>query len=68
MLSHTGEANANVDITVVEVWESQDKQAAFMEPRLAPALAKAGITEPSRVEWLTYLAHPRRLSAPTSSR
>jgi len=38
-------------LVVVEVWESQDAQAAFMG-RLGPALAEVGLPEPTRMEWL----------------
>jgi hypothetical protein len=38
---------------VLEVWDSQEAQAAFMESRLGPALGKAGMPEPSRAEWLS---------------
>jgi hypothetical protein len=46
---------------VTEVWESKEAQAAFMESRLGPALAKLGLPHPSRVVWLRVLAsqHPR---------
>ena len=44
-------------LVVVELWESQAKQAAFMESRLGPALGKAGLPEPSRAEWLSVKGH-----------
>ncbi len=41
-------------LVVVEVWESQDAQAAFMA-RLGPALAEVGLPEPTRMEWLSLV-------------
>jgi hypothetical protein len=41
-------------LVVVEEWESQDAQAAFMA-RLGPALGQAGVPQPSRMEWLSLL-------------
>jgi len=39
-------------LLVIEVWDSRDSQAAFMESRLGPALYEAGIDgPPSRVTW-----------------
>jgi hypothetical protein len=55
--SHTGATDANGDLVVFEVWDSQESQAAFMGSRLAPALESAGVPQPSRVEWLTILGH-----------
>jgi hypothetical protein len=55
--SHTGGAAQNGDITVVEIWDSREQQAAFMETRLMPALTKAGLSEPTRFEWLSLLGH-----------
>jgi hypothetical protein len=52
LVSHTGASSAN-GLMVLEVWDSQEAQAAFMESRLGPALGKAGMPEPSRAEWLS---------------
>lgn len=41
-------------LVVVEVWESQDDQGAFMA-RLGPALGQAGVPQPSRMEWLALV-------------
>jgi hypothetical protein len=51
--SHTG-AFGDAGLVVVEVWESQDAQAAFMG-RLGPALAEVGVPQPTRTEWLSLL-------------
>ncbi len=50
--SHTGASSPN-GLLVLEVWETQEAQAAFMESRLGPALGKAGMPDPTRVEWLS---------------
>jgi hypothetical protein len=51
LLSHTGASSSN-GLLVLEVWDTRASQAAFMESRLGPALGKASMPEPSRVEWL----------------
>jgi hypothetical protein len=50
MISHTaGESGDR--LIVVEVWESQEHQQAFMETQLGPAFHDAAAPQPSRVEW-----------------
>jgi len=45
---------------VIEVWDTPDHQARFMEGRLGEALAKGGITgPPSRITWIELVAHHR---------
>ncbi|HEY5332744.1 MAG TPA: hypothetical protein VIJ21_04290 [Solirubrobacterales bacterium] len=57
MLAHTGGAKEGGWV-VFEVWASQADQAAFMEARLGPALAEAGIEgPPARLEWIEVAAH-----------
>jgi hypothetical protein len=52
LINHVAGASASGWV-VVEVWESQEAQAVFMEKRLGPALHAAGVTSPpARVEWL----------------
>lgn len=51
---------------VVEVWESQEDQDAFMQSRLGGALHKAGVTKPpKRAEWTKPRSHhsPKKASA-----
>ncbi|HUZ71134.1 MAG TPA: hypothetical protein VMU65_15620 [Candidatus Saccharimonadales bacterium] len=51
---------------VIEVWESQEDQDAFMQSRLSGALHKAGVTgPPKRAEWTKPRAHhsPKKASA-----
>ena len=57
LVSHTGSATQAGGLLVFEVWDSKESQASFMESRMGPALHEAGLPEPSRVEWLTLLAH-----------
>jgi len=38
-------------LIVVEVWESQAHQEAFLHNQLGPALGQAQAAQPSRVEW-----------------
>ena len=53
MISHTaGESGDR--LIVVEVWESQAHQQAFMENELAPAFQRAGVPQPTRVEWFGH--------------
>jgi hypothetical protein len=50
---------AGGDITVFEVWDSQESQATWMVSRLGPALGQVEVPEPFRVEWLSVLGtHP----------
>jgi len=52
LIVHQGGASSNGWV-VVEVWESQADQEAFMAQRLGPALQAGGIEgPPTRVEWL----------------
>lgn len=53
LVSHIGATGPDGALVVVEVWDSQESQAAFMESRLGPALGKVGVPEPKRVEWLS---------------
>jgi hypothetical protein len=53
LLSHVG-AGGNSKVVVVEVWESRTAQEAWMA-KLGPALAQAGVPEPTRMEWFGLL-------------
>ena len=48
--SHVAGA-AGDKLVVVEVWESREIHAMFMNERLAPALQEANVPPPTRVEW-----------------
>jgi hypothetical protein len=57
MLAHTGGAKDGGWV-VFEVWDSQADQERFMQDRLGPALAEAGIEgPPARLEWIEIAAH-----------
>lgn len=59
MLSHiAGEADDK--LVVVEVWQSQADQAAFMQSQLGPAFAEAQVPEPTRLEWFANVADLHR--------
>jgi hypothetical protein len=53
MISHVAGESGD-KLIVVEVWESQADQDAFMQNRLVPAFQEAGAPPPARVEWFTY--------------
>jgi hypothetical protein len=57
LLSHTGASSTGGGMVVFELWDSQESQATFMASRVGPALGQAGVSEPTRVEWLTVLGH-----------
>jgi hypothetical protein len=57
LLSHTGAAAPDGRFLVFEVWDSQESQGAFMASRLGPALGKAGVPDPTRIEWLSVAGH-----------
>jgi hypothetical protein len=55
--SHAGAIGDNGNLVVFEVWDSRATQEEFMNSRLGPAIGKAGVPEPSRMDWLTLLAN-----------
>ena len=58
LVSHSGGLNDDGHLVVMEVWDSPEHQARFMEGRLGEALAKGGVTEmPSSVTWIELIAH-----------
>jgi hypothetical protein len=60
MLTHAAGLSDKGRFVVTEVWESTGHQAAFMEDRLGPALAKGGITgPPAAITWIELIAHHR---------
>ena len=56
LLSHAG-GTTEGGFAVIEVWESQDAQAEFMNGRLGPALGEAGVTATPRVTWIDLIAY-----------
>jgi len=58
--THAAGLNENGHLVVIEVWDTPEHQAKFMETRLGEALAKGGVTSPpSRVTWIELVAHHR---------
>lgn len=59
MLSHmAGESGEK--LVVVEVWQSQADQEAFMQTQLGPAFAEAEVPQPARIEWFASVADIHR--------
>jgi hypothetical protein len=57
LLAHTGGAKEGGWV-VFEVWSSRADQERFLEERLGPALAEAGVEgPPARLEWIEISAH-----------
>lgn len=58
LLSHSAGRRDDGRFVVMEVWDSPEHQARFMESRLAAALQQGGITEPpTSVTWIELVAH-----------
>ncbi len=58
LVSHAAGLNEDGNLVVIEVWDTPQHQEAFMETRLAEALAKGGVTSPpSSVTWIELIAH-----------
>jgi hypothetical protein len=61
MVSHSAGLNEDGHLVVMEVWDSQEHEARFMDDRLASALAQGGVTEPPvSVTWIELEAHQHR--------
>jgi len=57
---HSAGLNDQGHLVVIEVWDTPEHQARFMEERLGEALAKGGVTgPPSRMTWIELVAHHR---------
>jgi hypothetical protein len=58
LVSHSAGLNEGGHLVVMEVWDTPEHQARFMEGRLGEALGKGGVTEPpSSVTWVELVAH-----------
>ena len=58
MISHSAGLRDDGRFVVMEVWDSPEHQARFMEDRLGEALAKGGVTDmPVSVTWIELIAH-----------
>ena len=54
----SGGVDESGHLVVMEVWDTPEHQARFMESRLGEALAKGGITEPpTSVTWIELIVH-----------
>ena len=51
LIHHQAAVTASGNLVVLELWESEAAFGAFMESRLGPALAQAGMPDPLRIEW-----------------
>ncbi len=58
LVAHSAGLNEDGHLVVIEVWDSPEHQARFMEDRLGPALAEGGITgPPSGITWIELVSH-----------
>jgi hypothetical protein len=58
MVTHAAGLNDDGHFVVMEVWDTPEHQARFMEERLGAALATGGITSPpSSVTWIELVSH-----------
>ena len=58
LVTHTAGFGDDGHLVVMEVWDTPDHQARFMEERLGQALAEGGVTEPpTSVTWVELAAH-----------
>ncbi len=57
LLQHTAGHTDDGKFAVLELWDTPEHQAAFMESRLGPALAEVGLPEPTRISWIEVVAH-----------
>jgi hypothetical protein len=58
LVAHSAGLNEAGHLVVIEVWDSPEHQARFMEGRLGEALAKGGVTgPPSSVTWIELVTH-----------
>ena len=58
LVTHVAGLNDAGNLVVMEVWDSQEHQARFMEGRLGQALQEGGVTSaPARITWIDIAAH-----------
>jgi len=51
LITHMAGLKEGGSAYVIEVWESQEAQAEFMQSRLGPAMAAGGVTAIPKVTW-----------------
>jgi hypothetical protein len=56
LISHAG-GSTEEGFAVLEVWNTQAEQEAFLHDRLVPALQAVGVPAPSRMEWVELLGY-----------
>jgi hypothetical protein len=58
LVTHSAGLNEGGHLVVIEVWDTPEHQARFMDERLGEALARGGVTgAPSSVTWIELEAH-----------
>ncbi|HUY66586.1 MAG TPA: hypothetical protein VMV06_07195 [Acidimicrobiales bacterium] len=58
LVAHSAGLNDAGHLVVIEVWDTPEHQAKFMEDRLGGALAKGGVTgPPSSITWIELVSH-----------
>jgi hypothetical protein len=58
MVAHSAGLNDEGHLVVIEVWDTPEHQARFMEDRLGEALVKGGVAgPPSSVTWIELVSH-----------
>jgi hypothetical protein len=58
LVVHSAGLNGSGHLVVIEVWDTPEHQARFMEERLGEAMAKAGVSgPPSSMTWIELIAH-----------
>lgn len=58
LVTHSAGVNDAGHLVVIEVWDTPEHQAAFMENRLGQALVEGGITgPPSGITWIELVSH-----------
>ena len=58
LISHSAGLNEDGHLVVIEVWDTPEHQARFMEGRLAQALVDGGVAgPPSSITWVELASH-----------
>jgi hypothetical protein len=57
LITHLAGVKDDGGAYVIEVWESQEAQAQFMQSRLGAAMAAGGITAVPKVTWARLIGH-----------
>jgi hypothetical protein len=57
LITHLAGVKEGGSAYVIEVWESQEAQAEFMQSRLGPAMLAGGVTATPKVTWARLIGH-----------